>query len=226
MMNHSKSKLPISKSHRVIAPRIAYIVTSVDEKGRVNAGVFSNLTSVSTDPERLVLGVYKEWDTIKNIRQTKEFVVNVPSKDLIEQVWICGDKYAGNPIPRGINELRIARLTEIPSEKVKPPRIAECYAHLECKVVWVKDVGNHFLVLGEIIAASFSPEYLNKDFIVNIDKAKPLMEISRGLFTFPVNILQVNRGKVSLKVKTALKKNNIKIPKKLKIYEREVISEQ
>lgn len=221
-----KLQLPLSKAHRVIAPRIAYIVTSIDKKGRVNAGVFSNLTSVSTQPERLVLGVYKEWDTIKNIRQTKEFVVNVPSKDLVEQVWICGDKYAGNPIPRGIDELKIAGLTAIPSEKVKPPIIAECYAHLECKVVWVKDVGNHFLVLGEIVASSFSPEYLDKDFIVNIDKAKPLMEISRNLFTFPMNTFQIDRSKISIKVRTVLKKKNIKIPKKLKIYEQEVISEE
>ncbi|MBI3620393.1 hypothetical protein HY214_04620 [Candidatus Roizmanbacteria bacterium] len=54
-----KIKLPIDKAHRVLAPRIAYIVTSVDKKGRVNAASFSNLASVSTDPERLVLAVYK-----------------------------------------------------------------------------------------------------------------------------------------------------------------------
>src|SRR5690348_4874947 len=98
--NDNKVLLPDDKAHRLLAPRIVHIVTTVDKKGRVNASPFSNLTSVSTDPERLVLGVYKKWDTIKNIRATREFVVNVPSIGLLEQVWICGDKYAGNPIPQ------------------------------------------------------------------------------------------------------------------------------
>lgn len=221
-----KSTLPIDKAHRLISPRIGYIVTTIDKKNRVNAASFSNLTSVSTDPERLVLGVYKEWDTIKNIRQTKEFVVNVPSKDLLEEVWICGDKYAGHPIPRGINELKIANLTEIPSEKIKPPRIAECFGHLECKVNWIKDVGDHYLVLGEIVSASFTEGYLDKDFIQIISKTKPLLEIARGFFTYPENVIQVDRKKIKAKVNEALEKMRVKVPEKLKIYEKLRFSEE
>lgn len=220
-----KLSLPIEKAHRVISPRIAYIVTSIDKIGRINAGAFSNITSVSTEPERLVLGVYKEWDTIKNIRQTREFVVNIPPKKLLEQVWICGDKYAGNPIPRGVNELKIAGLTEMSSERVRPPRIAECYAHIECKVVWIKDVGDHYLILGEIVASSFSKGYLDKDYILNVSKAKPVMEIARNKFTYPQNVIQISRDRVKLRVKKALKKLKVKVPPKLKIYEKQVFSE-
>src|SRR5579859_754719 len=113
-----KVSLPLQFAHRVLAPRISYVVTTINNKGQVNAAVFSNLTSVSTDPERIIMGVYKPWDTIKNLRQTKEFVINLPSKDLMEKVWICGDKHAGNPIPYGVNELKIADFTELPSEIV------------------------------------------------------------------------------------------------------------
>ena len=221
-----KSLLPLDKAHRLIAPRIAYIVTTIDKKNRVNAASFSNLTSVSTRPERLVLGVYKEWDTAKNIRQTKEFVVNVPSKDLLEEVWICGDKYTGNPIPRGVNELKIANLTEIPSEKVKPPRIAECFGHIECKVKWIKDIGGRYLVLADIVSSSFTAGYLDKDFIQIISKTKPLFEISRGFFTYPEKVIEVNRKKIKTKVNETLNSMRIKIPKKLKIYEKLKFSER
>src|SRR3990167_288500 len=191
-----KLQIPLSKAHKIISPRIAYIVTTIDPKSRVNAAVFSNLTSVSTQPERLVLGVYKSWDTIKNIKETREFVVNVPSKQLIDKVLICGDKYAGNPIPTGINELSIAGLTEISSEKVKPPRIKECYGHLECKVVWIKDVGDHYLVLSDIIAASFTQGIFNQNYAQDIKVSQPLMEISNGFFTFPEKTIKVDRNKL------------------------------
>jgi flavin reductase (DIM6/NTAB) family NADH-FMN oxidoreductase RutF len=216
----NKVILPKDKAHRLIAPRIVYIVTSLDKSGRVNAGSFSNLTSVSIDPERLVLGVYKKWDTIKNIRATREFVVNVPSKVLLEQVWICGDKYAGNPIPSGINELKIAGLTEIPSEVVAPPRIAECYGHLECRVIWVQDVGDHYLVLADIVSSSFTKGFLDNDFILNVSASKPLMEVSRNIFTFPEGIIQVSKQKIKIKVKNELEHMKIKIPKRLSDYEK------
>lgn len=215
-----KVKLPIDKAHRVLAPRIAYIVTSVDKGGRVNAASFSNLTSVSTEPERLVLAVYRAWDTIRNIRATREFVVNVPSKNLLKEVWICGDKYAGNPIPAGIDELKIAGLTEIPSEKVKPPRVAECPMHLECKVVWIKNVGDHYLILGDIVSASYTDGVFDKELIQIIPKTLPLMEISRGFFTSPGKVVSANRKEIRELVSKELEKMKVKVPKKLRIYEK------
>lgn len=214
----TKHDLPLDKSHRIISPRIAYIVTTVDKEGRVNAGVFSNLTSVSTEPERLVLSVYKPWDTIRNIRQTKEFVVNVPHKDLIEKVWICGDKYAGNPIPKGIDELQVAGLSEIPSEKVKPPRIAECPMHLECKVGWIKNVGDHYLVLADIVAASYSDGAFDSELLPNVLQTQPLFEIARGLFTYPEHVVSVDRNKIHKHVGVWLKEHRVKVSKKLQQY--------
>lgn len=222
----SKLQLPIDKAHRLISPRIAYIVTTVDKLNRINAAVFSNVTSVSTDPERLVLAVYKEWDTIKNVRETREFVVSVPSKKLIEEVWICGDKYAGNPIPRGVNELEVANLKTVPSLKVKPPRILDCYGHIECKVKWAKDVGNHYLILGEIVAATFTEKYFSDEFILDLSKAQPLMEITRNRFTYPERVISVDRQKVKSKVKGILKRMGVRISKKLAYYESTVFSEE
>lgn len=217
---YNKVNLPLLKSHRVLAPRIGYIITTINNEGKVNAAVFSNLTSVSTDPERIVMGVYKPWDTIKNLRQVKEFVVNLPSKDLMEQVWICGDKHAGNPIPYGVDELEIAGLTAIPSEKVKPPRIAECYAHLECKMLWMKDVGDHYLILGEVVCGSFTKGYMDENYVIDIDKCLPLMEISWNRFTYAKEIMRTDNEKIKSKVKKALADRRVKVSKKLREYEK------
>lgn len=221
-----KQNIPLLKSHRLVVPRIGYIVTTVNSKGLVNAGVYSNMTSVSTSPERVVLGVYKEWDTIKNIRVVGEFVVNVPSMRLLDEIWICGDKHAGNPIPRGVSELEIAHLTEIPSEKVRPPRIKECYGHLECVVNWIKSVGDHYLVLGEVVAASFTKGYLDDNFVVNLNKAKPAMEISHNKFTYPSKVVEVNMDKVTKRVDAELKRKKIKLSKRLQYYKKVVFSKE
>lgn len=213
-----KIEMPLPRSHGILSPRIGYIVTTVDGKGRVNAASFSNITSVSTEPERLVLSVYKKWDTLKNIKKTKEFVVNVPSRKLLNEVWICGDKYAGNPIPYGINELEIAGLTPLPAKKVKPPLIAECHGNLECKVVWMKNVGDHTLILANIVRAVYTNGAFDNNLIQNIQKTQPLLEIGRGNFTYPVRTIKVNRNKVRKRVENKLRKMKVRVPEKLKKY--------
>jgi flavin reductase (DIM6/NTAB) family NADH-FMN oxidoreductase RutF len=172
--------------------------------GRVNAAPFGNVTSVSTDPERLVLATMRAWDTYRNIRATKEFVVNVPGKQLLDEVWICGDKYAGVPIPYGINELKIAKLTETKSLKVRPPRITECFGHLECKALWIKNVGDHSLILADIVAASGDSDAFDKNWVENVEHTMPLMQVSGSHFAYPSKTLSVNTERVTRHMKRAL----------------------
>jgi flavin reductase (DIM6/NTAB) family NADH-FMN oxidoreductase RutF len=218
--------MPLDKAHRALAPRIAYIVTTIDRRGCTNAGVFSNVTSVSTEPERLVMSVYKQWDTIHNLRQVREFVVNVPSRQLVDAVWICGDKYAGNPIPRGVDELEIAGLTTVPAVKVGPPRVVECYAHLECVVSWIRDVGDHYLVLANIVAASCNEGVFNDDLTLDLKHNVPLMELARNEFTSPDGSISIDRAIISSRVDKALAKRGIKLSRELSVYKHSVISEE
>lgn len=204
-----KISLPLEKAHRIISPRLVYLVTTVDKKGRVNAAPFSSITSVSKHPQRLVLAVSKPADTIKNIRATREFVVNVPSKKLLNQVWICGDKYSGTFIPRGVNELEIAGLTSLPSENVAPPRIAECTSHAECRVVWIKNAGDHYLVLADILAASCTEGIFSENYIQDLTKTQPLFEISSGFFTSTGEVFEPDREKTKETVVQKLKYKNV-----------------
>lgn len=206
MKKYRKISLPLHKAQRGVAPRIPHLVTTVDRQGRINAAPFSNITSVSTKPERLVLAITPQSDTYRNLRSTKQFVVNMPPAKLLDAVWICGDKYAGHPIPAGVDELHLAGLTAIPALKVKPPRIAECAVHLECSVVWMKKVGNHYLVLADIIAFSATRGIFNNDRIPQINKTQPLLEISSGYFTTTGAIRFVAKRRLHRFVEAALRK--------------------
>ena len=68
------------------------------------------------------------------------------------------------PFPYGVNELKEAGLTALASEKVKPPRVKECKAHMECRVLWTKVIGAASLVLGSIEAVSVDKDLKEADF--------------------------------------------------------------
>jgi flavin reductase (DIM6/NTAB) family NADH-FMN oxidoreductase RutF len=108
--------------------------------------------------------------TLTETLETEEFVVNVPSSDMIREIWITQKHF-----PYGTNELEKANLTAFPSEKVKPPRIKECKVHIECKVLWTKIIGSACLVLGSIEAISIDKEMEELD-----EKAR--MRVPKFLF--------------------------------------------
>jgi len=89
--------------------------------------------------------------------ETGEFVINIPTEDIIAEVLkiaVLTEKIW----PTGINEIKQAGLTPIPSEKVKPPRIKECIAHYECILDWHKDS----LIVGKVAAVSINQNMMQK----------------------------------------------------------------
>jgi flavin reductase (DIM6/NTAB) family NADH-FMN oxidoreductase RutF len=176
-------KLDLDKFYKALAPRITVLVTTADSKGRVNAAPFSFSSPVSMNPPLIALGLNPKNDTIANIKETKEFVVNLPSSGLMKQVWDCSEAF-----PKGVNELEKTGLTEIKSGKVKPPRVKECLAWFECQLEWIKEAGDHMLVVGRIVEAEVKDEYMKKDGSFDVEKAKVLMHVGGRQFSTPKSI--------------------------------------
>jgi len=99
----------------------------------------------------LALGCNLAHWTAQNILARKEFVINVPGDELVEIVW----RSHTLPHPRPVESLG---LTPIRAQKVKPPLIAECKAHLECTYVQHLTFGSEIILLGKIVAASVDRE--------------------------------------------------------------------
>lgn len=127
----------------------AIIITTVGKDGSTNAAPYSWFSIVDYNPPQILFSTNMKRDTYRNILETKEFVVNYPDTHLLKQIWITSKHF-----PYGVSELEKANLTGFLSEKVKPPRIKECRAHVECKVLWTKPIGSSCLVLGEIVSIS------------------------------------------------------------------------
>lgn len=134
----------------LVTPRPIALVTSLSPEGRVNAAPFSFFNLLGANPPILAFapgdrdnGVPK--DTALNIRATHEFVVNLVDEGIAEAMNRCAAS-----LPYGESELEHAGLHAAPSAAVKPPRIAESPASLECVEWGTLQIGGNRVVVGLI----------------------------------------------------------------------------
>jgi flavin reductase (DIM6/NTAB) family NADH-FMN oxidoreductase RutF len=134
----------------LVTPRPIALVTSLSADGRVNAAPFSFFNVLGAEPPIVAFapgdrddGTPK--DTALNIRATHEFVVNLVDEAIAGKMNLCAAS-----LPYGENELHHAGLTSAPSSVVKPPRIAEAPASLECVEWGTLQIGNNRVVIGVV----------------------------------------------------------------------------
>src|ERR1051326_126493 len=134
----------------LVTPRPIAFVTTISPDGKINAAPFSFFNLIGSDPPILAIapgdrddGMPK--DTARNIRLTHEFVVNLVDESIAEAMNKCAAS-----LPYGENELVHAGLHASDSAVVKPPRIAESPANLECKEWGTLHIGDNRVVIGLI----------------------------------------------------------------------------
>lgn len=165
-------KIDVPPEHwdRLFAPSSCLAtITTVDEAGHVNAASYGTCTRVCHDPVYIAFTTGQGKDTYNNVLATKQFVVNLPAFDRtqLEQVRICGLEFAP-----GVNELEQAGLTAMASKCVRPPRIAEFGRHFECEVEWTHQWLHRLMVVGKVVAASFTEGLTDADGYVLWDQVK------------------------------------------------------
>lgn len=118
-----------------IAPRPICFASTVDKNGNVNLSPFSFFNMFSSSPPVMVFSPARSGrdnslkNTHENVLEVPEVVINVVNHDMVEQMSLSSTAYA-----KGVNEFVKAGFTEIPSEKVRPPRVAESPISFECTV--------------------------------------------------------------------------------------------
>jgi len=139
-----------------IVPRPIALVSTVSHDGIRNLAPFSFFTGISSKPALICFcpgprpdgGLRK--DTLENITRTKEFVVNIVSEEIAEAMNLTSGEY-----PPEVDEFAIAGLTAIPSDLVKPPRVAESHVNMECRlylsIEFSELPGGGNLVIGEVL---------------------------------------------------------------------------
>jgi flavin reductase (DIM6/NTAB) family NADH-FMN oxidoreductase RutF len=155
---------------RLFAPSSCLaMITTVDAQGRVNAASYGTCTRVHHELVFISFTANVGADNANNILAGSDFVVNLPrwERESLEKVRVVG-----LPFEPGISEIDKAGLTALPSTIVKPPRIAECSRHFECKVEWTKEWSQRLMVVGRVVAASVDADCVDAEGYVLWDKVK------------------------------------------------------
>jgi len=160
-----KVSVDLSSAHRLLHPRNVVLVSCIDQLGKTNIITLAWSMPTSFDPPMLVISVKRRRYSHKLIRETGEFVVNIPTMDIVKETLFCGRKTG-----RTHDKFKEACLTQMPAKMVKPPIIKECVAHLECKLRRKITTGDHTLFVGEILAAYANEGVFNGTF--NLKKVK------------------------------------------------------
>ncbi|WP_049742931.1 flavin reductase family protein [Mycolicibacterium goodii] len=169
----SKWFVDVAPAHwdRLYAPSSSLaVVTTVDADGNANAAALGACVRIAHEPVAIMFTIGVGRDTANNVLATGEFVVNIPSFDEAELRALC---LTGADLPPGDNELDYAGLSTLDARVVRPPRIAEYSRHFECRVLWNMQWRDRLTVVGEVVAASCSPEVIDADGKLRWEVARP-----------------------------------------------------
>ncbi|RWY57174.1 flavin reductase family protein [Mucilaginibacter gilvus] len=156
--------------HYAIAPRPICLASTVDAEGNVNLSPFSFFNLFSTNPPICVFSPARRVrdnttkHTLENIKLVPECVINIVNYDIVQQVSLSSVEY-----PAGVDEFIKSGLTALPSELVKPPRVAESPVQFECVVTEVISLGDG-PGAGNLVLAEIKLIHINEDVLDDTGK--------------------------------------------------------
>jgi flavin reductase (DIM6/NTAB) family NADH-FMN oxidoreductase RutF len=146
-------EVPLNQAWKNKYPEQIVFVVSLDQQGRPNIMVAGWFVPLSGEPPLIGVSLAEERYSLQLVLETKEFVIAFPSEDMAQEVLVCGTKSG-----RDIDKLKETNLKKLPARKVKVPLIDGCVVNFECRLVEDLPVGDHVLLVGEILTAHISEQ--------------------------------------------------------------------
>jgi len=176
MKEKKTTEVSVSGAYRLIHPKLAVLLTCADKEGNANIITLAWTMPVSMNPPLIVVSISPRRHSHKMIEETGEFVINVPTMEIVKETLFCGRKSGKN-----LDKFKETKLTPLPAKSVKVPIIKECVAHLECKLYKQIPAGDHTLFIGEIQKAYADEDLFSDEY--NLAKAKLIFHVGGNRFT-------------------------------------------
>lgn len=130
-----------------VVPRPIAWVSTLDKQGIVNLAPYSLFMVVSSAPPVVMFSsLQREKDSARNARATGEFTINVTSVSQLAQV-----NATSASVPADVDEAKLAGVAMEPGTLVSCPRVAQSVVAIECKTREIQQIGNGFMVLGNVL---------------------------------------------------------------------------
>ncbi|MER2298819.1 flavin reductase family protein [Pseudomonas promysalinigenes] len=168
--------LPHDPFNAIVGPRPIGWISSQSQDGQLNLAPYSFFNAFNYIPPIIGFCSVGRKDSLNNIEQTGEFVWNLATRPLAEQM-----NQSCAAVPADVNEFELSGLTAVPSSIVKVPRVGETPVAFECKVTQIVQLTRadqqlvpSWLILGEVVAVHIA-EHLLKDGIYDTAAAEPIL---------------------------------------------------
>lgn len=166
----------------LIIPRPIAWVSTINAEGIPNLAPFSYFNAVGDDPPHVMISISRSGnlnkDTLRNILQNKEFVVNMVTEELAEKM-----NSTAHPLQPHESEFEFADVAKGVSIKVKPPLVADSPVSMECVLVHHYNLENHknggsTIVIGRVVQFHVEGAILLENFHINLDKYQPISRLA------------------------------------------------
>ncbi len=178
-----------------VVPRPIAFVSTQAADGSTNLAPFSYFNAISSEPPLIGIAISDRADdpkdTLRNIRETQEFVVNVVSDAILDAMVQTAGEW-----PRGVSEFGPAQLTPAPSARVRPPYVLESPLQLECRLHRELPLGNSLFIVGEVVFVRVRDEVLT-DGRIDPMKLAPVGRLGGELYAPLGDVLKRTRPRVS-----------------------------
>lgn len=181
----------------LVTPRPIGWISTVSANGICNLAPYSFFNAISDRPHYVMFSSQTFKDSVRNIHETGEFTCSLSTWDTRQQMNL-----SSAPVPSGVDEFSISGLTAAASTFVKPPRVLESPAALECrhwKTIELPDVdpgtgSGHYLVLGQVVGIYINDNYI-KDGLVDTGAMQPMARLGYMSYAVvtPETMLTINR---------------------------------
>jgi flavin reductase (DIM6/NTAB) family NADH-FMN oxidoreductase RutF len=151
----------------LVIPRPIGWISTISAQGVVNLAPYSFFNAVSGNPPQVMFSSEGEKDSIRNARDTGEFVCSIVTYDLMMQM-----NATSAPLPPEASEFQHAALTPVASALVRPPRVKEAKAALECKVTEVLRLKRHdggdtdsYMAIGQVVGVHIADDVIRNGIV-------------------------------------------------------------
>ncbi|MFN8273552.1 MAG: flavin reductase family protein [Flavobacteriaceae bacterium] len=182
----------------LIIPRPIGWISSVDADGVVNLAPFSYFNAVGDDPPHVMFSTSRSnhvvKDTLRNVLETKQFVVNMVTEELAEAMNLTA-----HPIPSDESEFDYAHLTSAASVKVMPPRVLESPVAMECELVHHYTLegslnGGSTIIIGRVVQFHINDELLLDEYKINLENYQPVARLAGSNYAKLGEIFTIKRN--------------------------------
>lgn len=142
---------------------------------------------INSEPPIVYISIRKTRKSYEIIKNTKEFVLNIPDESLVWHVDFCGTKSGKN-----IDKFKEANLHKEKSKVLNVPIIKECPINIECKVTEIRHFNSHEMIIGEIVNIKAEEKYKSENNILDYSKMNLITFMGKDYFVSNKKI--ANRG--------------------------------